>query len=349
MARENAEIRRLAAAVYAELKGTHGLEYMRELLADKDPEVRGIAAGVLARHRDEESIGRFAKATSGLLDADLGCKVVKELGAWKDIRVVPALVNFLENDNFAYQSGDDVGIPALKAREALHAITGCHFPYEVKAASDTWERVVAIADAEQRGRKFAEIMGVKECPLNAALLGKKDDASLRVTNRSREEVIVTRRPGWVEVSSESGFSSATLRGRTEASRPVNLAPGQSVTVRIGALDLHAQAKPSSRVIKLFYDRLADGSGSKGWMGWLEVKVGKGWQDPTRIVNEVVEQWPNGNYKVRGQTLNGKRHGVWTWYNEAGNRTRYVDYAKGLTANCNPDHPDNRGVGVRKKP
>src|SRR5262249_6019400 len=122
--------RPLAVAVFAGVGGGKSVFKMRTLLSDKDANLGGIALGVLAHYRDAASLDHLAKAAEGLKDGTIACQVIKEFSAWKEERTVPALISFLQND--------DLGIPALKAHEALRAITGHEFPYDVELSQDAW-------------------------------------------------------------------------------------------------------------------------------------------------------------------------------------------------------------------
>ena len=76
----------------------------------------------------------------------------------------------------------------------------------------------------------------------------------------------------------------------------------------------------------------------------EAEFGNDWKGQRKLDN-IQEQWPNGNLKVKGQTMNGEKYGEWHYFNEAGDRIKIVHYtgAHG-TATCNPEHPDNKGAG-----
>ena len=146
------DLRGSAAAVYAKLRGKNCITQMRTLLDDKDPVLRGIAVGILAQQRDIESSGRFAIAVEGITDPCIACKVVEALSAWGDERVVLPLIGFLQNDGFAFQDGDDLGIPALKAHQALLAITGHVFPFDVSQSRKAWQAAVRTDDKAAKKR-----------------------------------------------------------------------------------------------------------------------------------------------------------------------------------------------------
>jgi hypothetical protein len=109
--------------------------------------VRGVAIGLLAQQRDASQLDAMIKATAGVRDAEIACKIADVLQAWGEPRTAPILINFLANDDFAYRYGDDLGIPAIKARATLHKLTGCWFPYDVAAASDAWSKTEHIGEA----------------------------------------------------------------------------------------------------------------------------------------------------------------------------------------------------------
>jgi antitoxin component YwqK of YwqJK toxin-antitoxin module len=83
------------------------------------------------------------------------------------------------------------------------------------------------------------------------------------------------------------------------------------------------------------------------MGSVKVEPGTEWKEQ-RIVESVVEKWPNGNIKAKGQKVNGKAYGKWEYFSEEGDRTKTVEYNRGVTMEHYPDHPDNKGAGKPKR-
>ncbi|MDH3591028.1 MAG: hypothetical protein OER88_04070 [Planctomycetota bacterium] len=61
--------------------------------------------------------------------------------------------------------------------------------------------------------------------------------------------------------------------------------------------------------------------------------------------EVAQDWPNGKKKVRGQTVDGKRHGLWREWHENGKPFMYVEYKAGKMHGIRREWYDNGQVMV----
>jgi len=366
------EVRALAAAVYAELKGEACIEYMRGLFSDRDPDVRAVAVGILARFRDETSIEAMVAIRLDLEDGLLSCKLIEALAAWGDDRFVPLLIAFLQNDTLAYEVDDDAGIIAVKARYALHRITGYWFPYDVASANDVWRQATTAADDNQRKEILARLLPRGEFPIVAELVGSPRKrpvdpgdhdfsnmspalrellepelaATVRVTNTSGREVTLAKRPTSVDFSGPCAFSSGGMGpiddGYTRDDF-VTLQHGESLEFEVSMYRSFLVAEPRLRSVKLVYEENGNEVGVNAWIGAIDAEFGPQWKEERKT--EMVDQrWPNGNLKVVGQTVNGERFGEWNYFNEEGDRIRIVDYSKGWEAQCNPTHPSNKGAG-----
>ena len=80
----------------------------------------------------------------------LACELIEVFSSWGDERLVSALITYLENSRFVYEYGDDLGIPALKARQALEDITGHWFPLDVDKSMDAWHEAREVRDRTKR-------------------------------------------------------------------------------------------------------------------------------------------------------------------------------------------------------
>lgn len=371
--------RTLAACVYAELAGEKGIPKIRTLLNDNDPNPRGIAVGVLAHHRDEASLERLAKALQGLRDGTIGCQVIKEFSVWKDERTVPALITFLENDEFAYQHGDDIGIPALKAHQALLAITGHEFPFDVETSQKSWQEALRIDNKPARKRLLEKIAPGGQTPLVAEAVGlpskelsealkKQHDSrafrlgtlegpadegevlvTIRLRNVSSRPVTILKEPSEVEMRWPAGVSS---RGggpldEKEKLEFITIKPTESIALETILTEDFLIAKPADRRLRFSYLANGNRQGVKAWIGTIDVKFGTEWKYK-REVKQVEERWKNGNLKANGTTVNGVKLGEWNYFNEQGDRIRieYPGTGRG-TATCNSEHPDNKGAGKRQ--
>jgi len=77
LTRPEADIRRAAALVYAQLAAREAVPRTRLLLHDPDPVVRLVAADVLAEHRDDVSLDAIAHTVQDTERTLLGCRIVR--------------------------------------------------------------------------------------------------------------------------------------------------------------------------------------------------------------------------------------------------------------------------------
>jgi len=368
--RKEPPIRGVAAAVYARLAGRKALPALRGLLSDEEPWVRGVAVCLLARQRDIASAEAINKAVMGFTEPDMACKAIKALEGWGNEAIVPALIALLQNDGSGYVRGDDRGVPALKARAALELITGYRFPLDTRISGEAWEKAKGLTDYKEHIAVLAQVAPCDPEPLVATVVSPADDlgpslpkegtnlfqagggdegevpADVVVRNRSKRNLVITRFPvclvqEWGSPEEGSGISSTYSGGRPESrSAYVELASGESVRFRLGLRGDLVAASPATRRVALDYFYNGNEFGVNAWLGTLEAAFGEEWQEPPRVVEAVEERWPNGNLKCRGQLVNGKKHGLWTFYREDGKRIRETTYfndSKYKETGLNPDY------------
>jgi hypothetical protein len=288
-----------ATSVYAELAGKDGIENIRTLLDDKDPKVRAMAVGVLARHRDEASASRFAKAVESFRGGGIGSPVVDALSSWGDPSVVPALIEFLQNDDYEYGWGDDIGIPALKARQGLKKITGHVFPFDVELSRKAWQDAAKIDDPAERRQALNHAAPAIETPLIASAegspkkeasrefkdrLGKLDEDEsvivVRVRNTSSQAITVLRFPFDVVFSTQHSSSSRShWKPDEEVSRELftTIEPGDSIAFEVIVDESFLSDSPPNRSLKLSYLENGKGQGLKAWIGTIDVQFGAEWK------------------------------------------------------------------------
>lgn len=338
--------RALAAAVYSELLGKNGSPLQKRLLTESRPNVRAVAVAVLARSRDVDAIPRLNDAVVGISNAWMSCIIIKEMYEWREPRLVPAIITFLENGDYAGQIGDDVHIPALKAKGALYAFTGLWFPFVVKPSLEAWGQVRDIRDLAQRTRRFYELLPHNPFPIQAEVIGTgTTNAVCRVKNVSAFPVTLTKLPtslsqGWV-----SGVSGYQLGSRT-AAEFIELLPGKATDFPIVLSSSFLRGEPGTRKLQLEYQNNGRSANLNAWIGSIAVAFGKEWKEERKLEN-IEELWPNGNLRAKGRNVNSQRVGSWEFFNQEGDRIKTIDYSRGGSAECNPDHPDNKGAG--KKP
>jgi len=265
-------VRGLAASVYAELAGKSCIPDMRLLVKDKDPEVRAVAVGMLARFNDKAAGREIRDAVTGLSNAHLACRVIDELARSAHPERVPALIAFLENESYSGYVGRDVFLPAFRAREALHDATQCWFPCDVGVGLKAWDQVAGIAEPERRSNELRRMLPFDGNPLRARLLGPLDNASLEITNSSAQDVTIARYPLRIDANTARLWSSA----RTEYKKPTTkadfilLRPGDSTQFRIRFGEEFSDVKLDDLILSLFYGDIGSSFGLHGWIGWIEV-------------------------------------------------------------------------------
>jgi hypothetical protein len=364
------EPRPLAVAVYAELTGDKSTEVLRALLTDQNAAVRGVAIGLLARRKDADSIPAMIKAASGVTDGEVACKICEVVQAWGELRAAPVLFPFLEIE----------ASPASPARSALHALTGCWFPYHTAGAAATWAQAQAAGEAAQQRRRLSEALSDPEFPVAAELVGGPRPsppssapgssaivlpelpatatsqpaptdmaATVRVHNVVKHPVVLSKMPSELEQRWPAGSSGNWMpgyRGWQTVPEFVTLAPGESLEFEVVLDASFLLAEPADRKLSVTYLRLDHGQLPNAWIGELPVRFGELWHEE-RKAGHVEELWPNGNLRAVGSTVNGQRVGEWEFFNEAGDRIRTVGYTGGGgSAECNPEYPTNKGAGRR---
>jgi hypothetical protein len=310
----------------------------------------------LARQRDSASYSRFAFAVRGLDDEQITLKLIDEFAAHRGETFVPSLIAFLENDACA-----------PRARQELRRITGIWFPFDCAASLAAWEEVDAESNRAARELRLARF-SQHESPFRAELIGAvpklpaepadeefQEDrltAIVRLQNVSKFPVTILKNPSAVTErfgSGAGGFGWMVPRSKSELEKDefVTLAAGSSLEIKIQLFESFVRSDPAQREVQLGYANLGSAYGPNPWIGEFKVELSPAWKK--REEAKVEELWPNGNLKTTGTLVNGERFGEWNFFNEAGDRTSITYYQQGRgSATCNPEHPTNKGAGIRKK-
>ncbi|MHB0961518.1 MAG: HEAT repeat domain-containing protein [Pirellulaceae bacterium] len=267
--------RRMAAAVFAQLVGKQSLPQMRRLLEDKDPQVRAIAVGTLAQYNDLDVSDAMSQAVRGVDDGSVACQVISRLRACEDPRAVPILIEFLQNNRVAYIIGDDLGLPAIKAREALRSITGYSFPLDVATSRQAWSQVESIQDREQRNARLAQILPNPTKPWNAVFVRERQQPAVVITNRSEQTLTMARKPTYIDIRSYlgSGQSLATISEHTPVGQEsfISLAPGESWRYMPDPQRLRLDPAADHH-ITLTYLENGNEFGVNAWLGIISVDI-----------------------------------------------------------------------------
>jgi hypothetical protein len=268
LGRKEPRVRRAAAAVYADLAGPAAIPRMRQLLRDEDAELRGIASGVLIRHQDRASYEGIGRAVSGLKDPGLGCQLTALIQQAGDAALVPAAIEFLQNDGFHARLGDDFSIPAFKAQAALKALTGHDFPFDVVASRQAWEGAKAL-EPQKRREHLTRVLPYDPRPLTARLEKTGSGLAVVLTNRSDRALWLARVPDELGVTWTNGIGSGSLpdgdiKGKESF---LQLAPGGSVRV-----PLDEKRLAGDLVTRVVVRYLHNGNqyGVNAWIGSVEV-------------------------------------------------------------------------------
>lgn len=261
-------VRRTATAVFAELLGPQSREAMRRLLVDRDPDTRAIAIGTLARYQDQASSQAICKAAIGISNGEIACQLIDLLSAWQNEEIAPALISLLQLGGEVYRVGDDPGVPAFKAQQALRRLTGVSFPTDVRSSQAAWEKAKRIADTKAREEFLRMTLKDQVEALTVVARRSGKGMIILVRNQSKQPVFLSRLPTYVNVI--SGGETTALRWHPEPEKKadfVELAPGEST--RFSDSDLlestGGNAKPAVRL-----EYLDNGSrfGINAWMGIL---------------------------------------------------------------------------------
>ncbi len=273
------ELRATAAVVYSRLAGAAGNSVLRQLLQDPDPGVRTAAVVLLARQRDEPSLPWFTAAVAGIRNGDDARNLVRALADWGDVRLVPALISFLRRENVETGYEYDFFNAALLAQKSLTLITGHQFPNEVESSRRAWESVTGISDRAARKRALDRLQTDDPFPLEAEVVGDgTTNAAIRLTNHSKREVIVTRKPDRIEQSwirslaywfeypggSDTGFVVLTTGASMQF--PVELSPK------------YLRAEVDNRKLTLVFVNNGSRSNLHAWFGFVEAHFGKHWTE-----------------------------------------------------------------------
>jgi hypothetical protein len=255
-------VRAWAAAVYAGLVGKDCVQRMRQLLRDSDPTIQAIIAGTLIRYGDHDSGEAICRVMADMKDGVLACQVIDLLADWKDPFAIPALIEFLQNDELAFQG--DQGVPALKAQAVLKERTGFDFPTDVKSSRIAWEKAKAIADIKERAAYLGQILVHEPRPLVGEIQRKEKDTFLILTNRSKQTLSLTKEPSGIDCDWSNGMA-----GQSSPKKPKSpddftaLAPGASLSLKLNS---EWSARPGLKRVAVYYLHNGRDLGLNAWIG-----------------------------------------------------------------------------------
>jgi hypothetical protein len=262
-----------ASAVYASLLGPDSVKEMRRLLSDRNPMVRAISVGVLARFHDTSSVESFHTALTGFVDGPVSCAIIAQLEAWGDERLVPALIGFLQDDSDGGMLDDLMSVPALNARRALLKMTGYGFPFDVHTSLVCWNAARQINEPVRRKQYLIQHLGSDKPPFQAQVVGS-NHFTIVVTNVSDRTIKIEQRPDWIIAElSDGSWTSSTPGDLGKSASFVSLLPGGSIRIALDLDDRFILADPKSRSLQLLYLQNGDKQGRNAWIGTLSPTFG----------------------------------------------------------------------------
>jgi len=263
--RREREVRGPAAVVFFQLSGKRCVPRARSLLGDEEESIRATAVIALATHHDSESAGSVCATVKSIKNAGWACEVIEALSSWGEEGIVPALVSFLRSDGCASWSNvGDLGIPALKARAALHKLTGHWFPFEVDLSMAAWNQVTSLGDADARKRRLAELLPCEPEPLRAKLI---DHRTVQITNRSQAPVAITTVPSQVMGRCAGGSVQLDLERIPQGGKDsVVLNPGESTELPVVLVAPLLPDNPATRRLAFTYEKFAKDANAGRWVG-----------------------------------------------------------------------------------
>ena len=212
----------------------------------------------------------------------MACRLIDILAKWKDERVFPAIIAFLEDDGFAYQMGDDIGIPALKARSALHKATGLWFPQDVAAAAIAWDKVRTIHDRLEREKLWKTLVEGVACPVKAVLERSGSNANVVLTNVTDRAVTVAKSPSEVNCRWDSAVGGG---GYPECEEFKLLKPGESTRFKYELNPDLVRSGQRLQRLTLLYWNAGRKQHLKAWIGSVNVDLGNDSKRPAGNVSE----------------------------------------------------------------
>ena len=329
-------------AAYVKLVEKIDMAFLETFLESERVNTRIVAACLLIQQKKFSSLEKI-DAKGG--ETDLVLQMIAEIEKKKDLKLVPLLLAQLENgESRGYMGGNHL-IPALKAKKVLRELTGCVFPFDVEGSRKAWQ----AAKFEGRVRRIeiiSKLAPAVKMPFKAEVIGTPKEPRLRLTNVSSIPTMIGSQPSSISQSAP-GLTSSCYPGKAPGPKYQMIAPGSFLDFPMELAERLLLFPADQRSIKIdFLDN--GGDGPRAWIGVVSAIFGGSWTEK-RLEEKVKETWPNGNLKMIGQTVNGERVGHWEFFSEKGDRIRTVGYTKGgSTGTCNPEHPNNKGAGVREK-
>lgn len=337
---ENDAVGSLAAWTYADLLNEKSVPRMRQLLNDKDNNKACVAATSLIKHEDWNSIKQISEIAPRLKGI-AGAGLIKQLESVGDEQAMPVLVSMLQTGK-----GDLTWAPspAIDAQSQIEKRTGIQLPFDVELGKELWDSITALASKKVRLERINLLKKQFGSRVKAELVGDESNSKIRITNHSELTIEMVKLPRSIDIRTPRGLSSEYTQ--SDPTAVCQLKSGESNDFKIELRPEFFIWPVEKRSIEVEFEIPNGDLSRKSWAGTLSVDLqGENWNEEKPEVKEVLERWPNGNLKVKGQETNGIKTGKWDYFNESGDRVKTIE--GGTTSVCNPDHPSNKGQGLGK--
>jgi hypothetical protein len=268
--RKQPEIRLNAAAVYAEFAGKKSVPRIRQLLLDRDVRVRGTAIQILARYDDRGAGEAICRAMHGNRDQRMASEIVQSLAKWRNLQTVPALIEFLQNDDSE---------AVLAAQAALKKVTGFDFPPEVEPSQKAWDKAKTISDARKRAGYLSQVLPYDPQPLDGSIVQEGKDTVLILRNRSKKAVLLAKVPtaiAYVSATPDSyqdSYRAYQIETTKSKNAYVTLAPGATLRVKTQA---GWPARSSLKHVTVYFLDRGRHLGLKAWIGTVVLVLDPKW-------------------------------------------------------------------------
>ena len=329
-------------AAYAELADKVDWEFVKTFLSSENIDSRVVATCLLIRGKQGFNPDEIELKGGG---TNLILRMIKEIKKSNELRLAPLLIGQLENGTSAGYRGSDHFIPALKAKSALMQLTGCVFPFDVALSRQAWE-AARLEKRFGRIQMVSKLAPAVEMPFRAEVRGTAKSPQLRLTNTSSIPTMIPSQPSMLSQSAP-GISAVGHPGTAGGPKYQVIAPDGFLDFPIEIKDRLLLFPADQRSIKMEFLNNGGEAGPRAWIGVVTATFGDDWAEE-RLEEKVKKRWPNGYFKMVGQTVNGERVGDWEFFNEKGDRIKKVAYTNGGSAEYNSEHPNNKGAGIPKK-
>jgi len=342
LAETNSPLFAMAAETMCSQAGVGDRQCLLPLLGHSESAVRLSALRYATRCRIPADIEPLTNAIS-LLSPDEARTLLSDIEENWDDTTVPVAMRLLQHGNPGY--GVSGVPPAVMACELLRLATGVVFPYDVARSLAAWKTSGTLEPTERRTR-LASALRVDPCPVHAGWRGVGSHAIVTVRNAGPSSIVLTAKPSTVEwhglawpgAMGQRFDAVFAAEGKADF---IRLTPGETTELTV-PFPADSTEMDAGSWVGVSYGDTGRRFDVKAWVGYVRADMEGGvGANPS----PVLETWPNGNRRVSGQTVDGRRHGVWGFHDKGGIVTRFELYSNGVLRASGPwdDMPDLEGA------